>query len=189
MSTGEWVQILLIAVALSLDAFAVAVAEGIVIRRLQVAHALKLAAWFGGFQALMPLLGWWCGGAVREYISHWDHWVAFGLLVFVGGKMIHEAVGLEEAERRTGPAGGWTVFVLAVATSLDALAVGFTFALQATPILAPVLIIGGITFVLIYLGVWVGTRFGHFFEKRIEVVGGVILIGIGLKILLEHLLS
>jgi putative Mn2+ efflux pump MntP len=189
MSTGELVQIVLIAFALAMDAFAVAVAEGIVIRRLQIGHALKLAAWFGGFQALMPFLGWLGGGAVRSYISHWDHWVAFGLLTFVGCKMIYESLVIDEAERRTGPAGGWTIFMLAVATSLDALAVGFTFALQASPIVAPVLIIGGITFVLIYLGVWVGTRFGHFFEKRIEVVGGLILIGIGLKIVIEHLVK
>jgi putative Mn2+ efflux pump MntP len=103
--------------------------------------------------------------------------------------MVYEAVVIKEAERRTDPVGAWTAFLLAVATSIDALAVGFTFALQGNAIVVPVLIIGGITFVLIYLGVWIGTRFGHFFERRIEVVGGLILIGIGVKMLVEHLFA
>lgn len=178
-----------IALALAMDAFAVAVAEGVVIRRLHIRHALTVAAWFGGFQALMPLLGWFGGSTVHRLVSGWDHWIAFGLLAAIGGKMVLEAFEIGEVEKRTDAMGTRMAFLLAVATSIDALAVGFSFAMVKVAILEPVIVIGCITFAMSFLGVWIGTRFGSFFEKKVELVGGLVLIGIGLKILLEHLLA
>lgn len=171
-----------------MDAFAVAVAEGVVIKRLRLRHALTVAAWFGGFQALMPLIGWLGGTTVQVWVSAWDHWIAFGLLAAIGGKMVAEAFEIGEVERRTDAMGTRVAFLLAVATSLDALAVGFSFAMVEVTILEPVLVIGLVTFATSFAGVWIGTRFGSLFEKKIEVAGGLVLIGIGLKILLEHTL-
>jgi putative Mn2+ efflux pump MntP len=136
----------------------------------------------------MPLLGWLGGVRLRDYVAHVDHWVAFGLLGFIGIKMIYESLRLESVEERRDPLDVYVLFVLSVATSIDALAAGFTFALVDVAILGPVLIIGGVTFAMSFLGVLVGDRMGHFFEKRIEILAGLLLIGIGLKILIGHLL-
>ena len=179
--------ILLIALALAMDAFAVSIASGFAMRQLKVRHALSMAGSFGAFQAIMPLIGWFSGIRLRGWILHVDHWVAFGLLTFVGGKMIAEAFEIEELEEKTNPFALHVLLVLSVATSIDALAAGLSFALLDVSITAPVLIIGAVTFCMSLAGVAIGTRGGHLFEKKIEVLGGVILIGIGLKILLSHL--
>lgn len=180
-------EILLIAIGLSMDAFAVSVASGITIKRLHVRHALVLASTFGGFQSLMPVLGWLAGRSLREYVVAIDHWIAFVLLTLIGAKMIWEALRIEKIEARANPLNVFVLLMLAIATSIDALAVGVTFAFLQLAILAPVLIIGAVTFGVCLAGVYLGKVSGHFFEKRIGILGGLVLIGIGLKILVTHL--
>ncbi len=135
----------------------------------------------------MPVVGWLAGLSVREFISTVDHWVAFGLLVFVGGKMIYEATLMNEEEEAKDPMNIATLLILSLATSIDALAVGLSLSFINVTIITPAIIIGVVTFILSFAGVYIGSRFGHFLENRIEVVGGLILIGIGAKILVEHL--
>jgi putative Mn2+ efflux pump MntP len=146
-----------------------------------------MALFFGGFQALMPVLGWLAGQELRPLIQGVDHWVAFGVLSLVGAKMIYEAFSLAEEERLTAPPGIVLLLTLAIATSLDALAVGLSLAVLRVEIALPALVIGVVTFVMTLLGVSLGRRFGHLFESKIEAAGGVVLILIGVKILWEHL--
>jgi putative Mn2+ efflux pump MntP len=179
--------ILFIAVGLAMDAFAVAVVTGSVYKEFKVRHALRMALFFGGFQAVMPVIGFLAGLGLKDYIEAYDHWVAFALLCLVGGKMIYESFKIEAAERNRDPSNLLVLLALSFATSIDALAVGITLSLLKTPILLAATIIGLVTFGLSYCGVSLGKRFGHFFESKVEVAGGVILIVIGLKILIEHL--
>ena len=183
----ELVTILIIAVGLAMDAFAVSIVSGSVYKHLYVRHALRIAVFFGGFQALMPLIGSLAGLTVKEHIEHCDHWIAFGLLSAVGVKMIYESFKIKSVEENLDPSNIFVLLVLSVATSIDALAVGITLSLITSSIVFAVIIIGLITFVLSYLGVVIGKKFGHFFENKIEALGGLILIGIGGKILVEHL--
>lgn len=230
-----FVELLLIGVGLSMDAFAVAVCKGLAMKRVNYRHALVIALMFGGFQALMPFVGWALGTQFEQYITPVDHWIAFVLLAFIGGKMLWEALRGEagagdgaaaEGEARAEAAGtssGGTVgagteaagtsgagatgdfgaaqatgeakerldmrelVLMAIATSIDALAVGITFAFLQVDIVPAVALIGATTFVLSLGGVVLGNQFGARFEKPASVVGGVVLILIGLKILLEHL--
>jgi putative Mn2+ efflux pump MntP len=177
-----------IAVGLAMDAFAVSVTSGITIKNCRIRHAVLIASFFGGFQAIMPVVGWLAGLTLRDYIAHIDHWLAFGILGFIGCKMIYESTVLEKTERRCNPLNLHVLAGLSVATSIDALAVGVTFAFLNVTILAPVAVIGIVTFLMSYAGVFIGEKIGSFFEKKIEVAGGAVLILIGLKILLEHLL-
>lgn len=181
----------LISVGLSMDAFAVSVANGAIMGKIRLKSALKIALFFGGFQALMPMIGWLAGWGFRSLISSVDHWIAFGLLSIVGGKMIFESTELERenGEAAASPCSESLVmlFTLAVATSIDALAVGLSFSFLKVSIPFPALFIGFTTFAISFLGVCIGTKVGHFFEKRIGILGGLILLGIGLKILIEHL--
>lgn len=179
----------LLGCALSLDAFAVSVANGLAVRKLHWTYALRIALFFGGFQALMPLLGWLAGRTVADFVAGFDHWIAFGVLTAVGIKMIVEGSRLKETGKDCDPLKDYALLVLAVATSLDALAVGFTFALVGSAILQPVAIIGGVTFILCFAGVFVGDRIGHLFETRLEAAAGVIVLLVGLRILLGHLLG
>ena len=181
--------VILIAIGLSMDAFAVSVACGFAARRLHILHAVRTALFFGVFQAIMPITGWLAGLTLRRFISTFDHWVAFGLLAFIGGKMIYEALILEKDERTAGPQSLNTLLLLSVATSIDALAVGLSLSFLNVAIVVPAAIIGVITFGLSLLGGYIGARFGHFFERGIEVAGGVILIAIGAGILLRHILA
>ncbi|CAK0778811.1 putative manganese efflux pump MntP [Gammaproteobacteria bacterium] len=144
---------------------------------------------FGFFQALMPVIGWLAGLTLRDIIETVDHWVAFGLLLFVGGKMIYEALWLkqEEQESDDGAHDLATLLILSIATSLDALAVGLSLSLVGVNIVIPSAIIGVVCFGFTLAGVWIGSRIGHLFEEKIEIVGGMILIGIGTKILYDHL--
>jgi len=185
---AELLTIIVIAVGLAMDAFAVSIVSGATYRQLHIKHALRIALFFGGFQAFMPLIGSLAGLTLKEHIVDFDHWVAFGLLTIVGGKMIFEAFKIKEAEKKFDPTSLITLLALSVATSIDALAVGITLSLIATSIMEAVIIIGAVTFVLSYLGVAIGKRFGHFFESKIEIFGGIILIAIGVKILAEHTL-
>jgi putative Mn2+ efflux pump MntP len=184
---GEIITIVLIAVGLAMDAFAVSIVTGSVYRELRIRHAVRMALFFGGFQAVMPLVGSLAGLALKRHIAAYDHWIAFGLLAFVGGKMIFEAFEIKAAGKTQDPSNLLILLTLSVATSIDALAVGFTLSLLVTSLVFAVTMIGLITFALSYAGVSVGKRFGHFFESRIEVVGGLILIAIGIKILITHL--
>ena len=170
-----------------MDAFAVSITSGITIKRLHINHALKIALFFGLFQAIMPIIGWLAGLSLRDYISAVDHWIAFGLLSFIGCKMIYESITVQSSKKEINPLNVYVLLVLSIATSIDALAVGISFAFLKVSIVTPVIIIGTVTFLLSYLGVYIGDRIGHFFENKIEIAGGILLIGIGIKILVEGL--
>jgi putative Mn2+ efflux pump MntP len=190
MTTIEFITVCGIGVGLAMDTFAVSIATGGVYRQLHIKHALRMALFFGGFQALMPLLGWFAGEKLSGFISSYDHWVAFGLLAFIGGKMIYEAFEIKDVESRPqDPSNLGVLLALSVATSIDALVVGITLTLVTKSIFEAVLVIGVITFVISYVGWELGKRAGHFFENKIEILGGLILIAIGLKILLSHFLQ
>lgn len=182
-------ELLLIGIGLSMDAFAVSVCKGLAMQKYNWKKATLLAVFFGAFQALMPLLGWFLGSQFRRNIVSVDHWIAFGLLTLIGGQMIYECFREEEEDlEEENDLQILQVLILAVATSIDALAVGITFALlPGTNIYVSVSLIGCITFLLTYLGVFVGNRFGNKYETKAQIAGGIILILIGLKILLEHL--
>lgn len=184
------VELLLIAVGLSMDAFAVSICKGLGMKKVNLKVAFVLALFFGGFQALMPLIGWALGSQFLWLISPIDHWIAFVLLAVIGGKMLWEALHDEEGEDDGKPADKIDLgefFILAVATSIDALAVGISFAALAVDIVPSILIIGVVTFCFTIAGVFVGNFFGSRYEKPASIVGGVVLILMGLKILLEHL--
>jgi manganese efflux pump family protein len=180
-------EMLLIAVGLAMDAFAVSLGIGAT----QYAHGLRpafrLAFHFGLFQMLMPVLGWLAGSTVVERISSVDHWIAFGLLAFVGGRMIHEGLKRGESRHVQDPSRGLTLLVLCVATSIDALAVGLSLAMLKVKIFYPVLVIGVVTAFLSVVGLKAGKRLGAMLGKRMEVFGGVLLFAIGVRILVEHL--
>ncbi|HHO48116.1 MAG TPA: manganese efflux pump [Desulfobacteraceae bacterium] len=182
-------QIFLIAVGLAADSFAVSVSSGAIIEKLRLRHAMRLALFFGFFQGLMPWIGWKVGILASAFIRSFDHWLAFGILCFIGGKMVYESRILkEDIEEAANPFSLYVLFGLAIATSIDALAVGITFSFLNIAIIEPVLIIGIVTFVFSFAGTYIGEYFGHIFKDRIELAGGLILIGIGCKILIEHTL-
>jgi len=178
-----------IAVALAMDAFAVALGTGLTLERLTGRHLFRLGFHFGLFQALMPVVGWLAGLTVQRWIADYDHWIAFGLLSFVGGKMIYEALhdGDEEAAA-SDPTRGLSLVLLSVATSIDALAVGLTLAMLGVEIWLPSLVIGLVAGALTVAGMLLGRRIGAAWGPRVEVFGGLVLIAIGVKILLEHTL-
>ena len=180
------VEILLIGIGLSMDAFAVAICKGLGMRRINYRHTFIIALFFGGFQALMPFLGWLLGSRFAQYITRYDHWIAFVLLGIIGSSMIKESREDEE-EEVSASFDVKTMLALAVATSIDALAVGVTFAFLHVNIVWAVTFIGCTTFVLSAIGVKAGNVFGMKYKSRAELAGGVILILMGIKILLEHL--
>lgn len=180
------IEIFLIGVGLAMDAFAVSICKGLATRSVTVKNMVCAGLWFGGFQALMPVIGFFLGSAFSEYIERFDHWIAFVLLVLIGGNMIKEALSDEEEEVNDSFAAK-SMFLMAVATSIDALAVGVTFAFFEINVWVAVTIIGVTTFVISAAGVKIGSLFGDVFKSKAEVLGGVILILIGLKILLEGL--
>jgi putative Mn2+ efflux pump MntP len=177
----EFITITVIAVGLAMDAFVVSIVSGGAYRQLHVKHALRMAIFFGAFQAFMPLIGSLAGLSFKNY----DHWVAFALLAAVGGKMIYESFKIKSVEQNPDPSNLVVLLFLSVATSIDALAIGITLSLITSSLALAVIIIGLITFALSYAGVLIGKRFGHFFENRLEAIGGLVLIGIGIKILCE----
>ena len=178
-------ELFILAVGLSMDAFAVSICKGLSLGKIQKKHMAIAGAWFGCFQALMPLIGFFAGRFFAEKLTQYDHWVAFILLLFIGGSMIKESLGEEEESNDAMDIK--TMFLLAVATSIDALAVGVTFAFLHVNIVWAVTFIGCTTFVLSAVGVKVGNIFGMKYKSRAELAGGVILILMGVKILLEHL--
>ena len=179
-------ELFILAVGLSMDAFAVAVCKGLAIGRIQGKHVVIVGLWFGGFQALMPLIGYLLGSSFAEYIAAVDHWIAMILLVLIGANMIRESMD-KDPEHVNPSLGVKTMFIMAVATSIDALAVGVTFAFLEVRILPAVSFIGVITFLLSALGVKIGSIFGTKYKSKAELLGGIILILLGIKILLEHL--
>lgn len=182
----EWHEILIIAVALAMDALAASVASGIAIRNLKIRHALTIAAYFGFFQSLMPLIGWFAGLGARSVIPAYDHWIAFLLLLGIGGRTIYESFQLEKAEKKRDPLNIFVLLALSIATSIDACATGITFAMLGVKIIAPSLAIGAITFAICLGGVYSGNKGRHLGEKKVEFAAGIVLIAIGLKILLSH---
>ncbi|MEG5039846.1 MULTISPECIES: manganese efflux pump MntP family protein [unclassified Microcoleus] len=178
---------ILLSLGLAADAFAVAVSSGLAIKHMKVNKALKIALFFGGFQALMPVIGWLLGLSFSFLITPIDHWIAFGLLSFIGGRMIYESLQSEECEKKFNPLDTGTLITLSVATSIDALAVGLGFAVLKDSIALAVTAIGFITFFLAFAGVFIGHKCGNLFANKIEILGGAILIFIGSRILFLHL--
>ena len=185
-----FIELFFIGAGLSMDAFAVAICKGLCMPKMRWGQAVVIALFFGGFQALMPLVGWLVGSLFASYITAVDHWIAFGLLAFIGGKMLWDAFHDEDEVPVCKTRLDFReLTMLAVATSIDALAVGVTFAFLGVSILAAIAIIGLTTFALSLIGVLVGHLFGARFEKPATIAGGIVLILIGIKILIEHLTS
>lgn len=178
-------ELFILAVGLSMDAFAVSICKGLSLGKINGKHMCIAGAWFGGFQALMPLIGYFLGSFFDDMITKYAHWIAFALLLFLGGKMVKEALGDEEKVNAAMDAKN--MFLLAVATSIDALAVGVTFAFLKVAIVPAVSFIGVITFICSAAGVKIGSVFGEKYKSKAEICGGVILIIIGIKILLDGL--
>lgn len=181
------IKLLFIAVSLSMDAFAVSVCKGLNMKKINYPHAFVIGGFFGAFQALMPLVGWVIGKQLAGLVSSVSGWIAFGMLAFIGAKMLVEAIKDADTEQLSDKLDYKELFLLAVATSIDALAVGVVFAFENVKIAPSVLVIGATTFVLSVIGVAIGNRFGAKYNKGAQIAGGVILILIGVKILLESL--
>lgn len=181
----DLISIIFLAVALAMDAFSVSITRGLTLK-CNIKHTLIIALFFGGFQAFMPVLGWLSGIQLQSLVSIFAPWIAFTLLVIIGVKMIYEALSVDEDVCKVFSLK--ELLILSIATSIDAFAVGVTFAFLNTAILIPVIIIGLVTFALSFIGVYIGKNIGHLFENKIEIIGGLILIIIGFKILLENIL-
>ena len=187
----SFIELFLIGVGLSMDAFAAAICQGLSMTRIKWGHALTVGLYFGGFQALMPFIGWMLGSQFADRIQQYDHWIAFILLVLIGGNMIREALSGDEEDAAQAETDlrldHKKLFLMAIATSIDALAIGVTFAFLETAILPAIGIIGCTTFCISVAGVAVGCWFGARYKQRAEITGGAILVLLGIKILLEHL--
>jgi putative Mn2+ efflux pump MntP len=181
-------SILIIAVGLGMDAISVAMSIGAARRDRSWGPTFRLAFHFGLFQFLMPIAGWLAGRTVADFIAGYDHWIAFILLAYIGGNMIRESFKHEEAAPLADPTRGWNLVMLSIATSIDALAVGLSFAFLKTPILFSSAVIGIVCFGMTVVGMRFGERLGRFLGRRVEMIGGLVLIGIGVKILCDHLL-
>ena len=184
----DYISLILIAFGLSFDTFAVSVSTGIKITYLKFKQALKIALTFGFFQALMPLIGWFLGVQIESYISNYDHWIAFGLLAILGLRMIYESFSKEENNTSANPLNPVILIGMAIATSIDALVVGVSFAFMNMNIYLSVAIIGLVTFLVSMVGMLFGKKVGGKLGKRMEIVGGIILIIIGLKMLFSHII-
>ena len=181
-------ELLLISVGLAMDAFSVSVCKGLSMKKLDLKGGVITALFFGAFQAFMPVIGYFLGSRFADFISSFSHWVSFGLLAVIGGKMMIEAIkGSDDESENEYRLNIKELLVLAVATSIDALAVGIVFAAEKTPVITSVTIIGAVTFLLSFAGVYIGHRFGSKYEKKAELAGGAILIIIGVKLLLDGL--
>ena len=185
----SFIFVLGIAAALAMDCFAITMGLACGTRGLSMKQALRMAVYFGGFQFVMPVIGWFAGHRLLGLIEHFDHWVAFGLLALIGGRMIHESIEMSDEEKAGRPdqTRGRRLLVLALATSIDALAVGLSLGVVGTAVLYPAAVIGATSFALTVVGAKLGPVVGRLFGKRAELVGGLILIAIGAKILIEHL--
>lgn len=178
--------VIIIAFGLAGDAFAVSVASGAAYKQLKLNHILRMALFFGAFQAIMPIVGWLAGRSVRHVIADYDHWAAFALLLIIGGKMIYESFKIKQTQNTSSPINITVLLTLSIATSIDALAVGLTLSFLRTSMALAVIIIGVVTFGLSLLGTFLGKKFGHIFENKIEALAGCVLIAIGVKIIIQH---
>ncbi len=183
----DLVSILLVAVSLSMDSLAVAVASSMALDSIGVKGSAKIGASFGLFQAGMPIIGWYGGSAFMWLISGFDHWIAFSLLAFIGGKMVYEAFFEADEVSGKNPIELWNLIVISFATSIDALAVGIGFSALRVPIIAPAAVIGIVCFAISFTGAYFGNRSGKYLGGRVRAIGGIVLISIGLRILLEHM--
>lgn len=177
----------LMALGLALDAFSVAVVGGVVVKKPRLRHAVMIALFFGAFQAVMPVIGWAAGSLLTDFITGVDHWIAFLLLCLIGFHMIYESLKPIYKRNSYNPLNIRILLLLSVATSIDALAAGISFAFMEIAIIRSALIIGIVTFALSFTGYYIGDRIGRSFGNKVRILGGIILIGIGLKILIEHL--
>lgn len=180
------VTTILIAFGLAMDSFSVSITNGLTRKFVKVTDALKIGLFFGFFQAIMPVFGWLTGENVIEFIAGFDHWIAFGLLSLIGCRMIYESIK-KDAKKVIGSLSLGMLLMLSIATSIDALAVGLSLSFLKASIVAPAIATGLITFSLSFLGMYLGSQFGRFLKNKIEILGGIILIIIGLNILIEHL--
>lgn len=186
----SFVELLLLAVGLAMDATAVAAAKGVVAPRLRPRHVVAVALWFGGAQALMPLIGWLIGVKVGPFVQAWDHWIVFAILGALGLKMLFDSGETPSSEQKSGDPFAWsTLFVLALATSIDALGAGFSLPLMGAALAPSVALIGTVTAVLSALGLFAGKHFGAWIGRRLDVVGGLVLIALGAKALIEHFIA
>lgn len=180
-------SIVLIAFGLAMDCFAISITSGMTVEKARIRDAAKMGLFFGLFQAGMPVLGWLAGSGLAELVSGVDHWIVLGILGFIGSKMIYEAVKKEEDLKKINPFGIYVLLIFSIATSIDALAVGVSFAFLGVTIIIPVIVIGAVTLLLSFIGVFAGDRFGQIFKNKVKILGGLILIGIGLKIFIEDI--
>lgn len=185
----EIFTIFLIAISLSFDTFAVSISSGLILRKIDFFNATKIALTLALFQSVMPVLGWLAGSGIKSYAEDFDHWIAFGILGLLGGKMIYESFTSNPEERSFNPLDIKVMIGMAIATSIDALIVGFSFALLDFKIAVSVGIIGIVTYIVAMLGMLFGKKIGSRMGKRMEILGGIMLFLIGLKILIEHLTS
>jgi putative Mn2+ efflux pump MntP len=185
----NFLEILIIAISMAMDAFAVCLGAGTQERNSAARPTFRLAFHFGLFQFLMPMLGWFAGETIARYISSYDHWMAFILLAFVGGRMVWSGIHPEQDSYRNDPSRGWTLVLLSLAVSIDALAVGLSLGIIGVTIWVPAVVIGIVTGLVSWLGLQLGNKLGEKFGKRMEVLGGIVLILLGLRILLSHLLG
>jgi len=181
------ITILFIAVALSMDSFAVSISNGISLRKLNLKNIVAISFSLAFFQAIMPLIGWFAGVGASQYIEDYDHWVAFALLAVIGGKMIYEGFDNDSDEEKNMELKVLTIIGQSIATSIDALAVGISFAILNIDIISPILIIGLVTFIFSITGLYIGKAIGNKFSKKVEIIGGIVLIAIGIKIVIEHI--
>jgi manganese efflux pump family protein len=184
-------EIVLIAISLALDCLAVSIAGGAVFKKGKgkIKYALKTAVFFCIFQMIMPLIGWWAGYGFKNLISSFDHWIAFGLLAAIGIKMIYEGIKGEQSDERKSITNNRTLIILSIATSIDALAVGISFGIMNTSLLLSILLIGFFAFLFSFVGFMAGNKARGFFKGKIEIIGGIVLILIGIKIAVEHLFN
>jgi putative Mn2+ efflux pump MntP len=186
----DYLTVIILAIGLSMDSFAVSISCGLEEQKISFQHALKISFSFAFFQGLLPVLGWFMGIGIKVYIEQFDHWIAFFLLVYLGGKMIFESFKDEESEKMSNIYSWKHILALSIATSIDALIVGFTYAVVSTRnIFSGAVIIGAITFFFAMLGIRIGKDVAGNFGQRVELLGGIILIGIGVKILIQHLIQ
>lgn len=184
------IELLIVSIVLAIDAFTVSISKGLSHSRLKLSHYLKVGIWFGGFQALMPMFGYYCSIGLNEYISAFDHWIAFGLLFIIGSNIIRQSLSSkdEEGSNQWSDYSIRTMLMLAIATSIDALAMGVSFAILNVNIFIAISIIGVVTLSLSMIGLKIGKIVGNKFKQSAELIGGIVLILLGIKILLEHIL-
>jgi putative Mn2+ efflux pump MntP len=185
----NFIEVFLIALSMAMDAFAVCLGAGTQEQTSGSRPTFRLAFHFGLFQFLMPVLGWFAGTTIERYIAAYDHWIAFGLLAFVGGRMVWSGFHPEKEEEKNDPSRGWTLVLLSIVVSIDALAVGLSLGIIGVTIWVPAVVIGIVTGLVSWLGLRLGNKLGEKFGKRMEIAGGIVLILLGVRILLAHLMA